>query len=162
MKTLRRTTIMLYSYLNTHLRYVIRALLLALCATATTMWPIQNHATPPSTSTVTRITVGQTARVCGVLTTEHHYGPPNFGENPKTDSTFTAWVLRTLSPVAVIVPGDTKYDTATSRIQLYFQPKRVEHTQIGQAICVTGTSAEATTPGDIAPINITVETITTH
>lgn len=108
------------------------------------------------------ITVGQTAHICGVLTTERHFGPPNFGENPKTDSTFTAWVLRMPSAVTVLVPGDAKYDASTRRVQLYFQTQRHSKARVGQTICVTGMSAAATTPGDIAPVNIAVDSITVH
>ena len=123
--------------------YVVMAgLLLTACASATPTVPI---------------TVGQQAKACGLLTREKHYGPPNFGETPKKDSTFSAWVLRTTEPVRVIVPGHPAHATSTKRIQLYFNRQKDGRAWQDKHLCVSGESAEAITPSDIAPVNITIE-----
>lgn len=103
------------------------------------------------------ITIGKYARVCGVLTTERHFGAPNFGEDPKTDSNFTTWVLKTTSPVTVLTQSNPKHNTVTHRVQLYFKNSDDGARRLGKELCVEGAAAAAVTPGDIAPVNITVK-----
>lgn len=118
-------------------------------------------ATHAGTTPHASITLGQPSRACGVLTTETHFGPPNFGENPKTDAKFTAWVLRTDTPVALISAGDPK-QAVTQRVQLYFPHGKSGQKFVGKRLCATGVSAEPTTPGDIAPVNIAVDATDTQ
>jgi hypothetical protein len=108
------------------------------------------------------ITLGMKASVCGVLTTEKHFGPPNFGENPKTDSTFVAWVIRPDSPVMLTSQKHSR-PNQTDRVQLYFDTGKVTENDgkslLGKHVCASGYSEQPNTPGDIAPANISVDAI---
>lgn len=109
------------------------------------------------------VVLGDMTKVCGKLTAERHFGPPNFGENPKTDSTFIAWVLMPNHPILFVSKNDSANLLNSDRIQIYFNVEKVTRKSrlnlLKKHICVTGYSAEATSPGDIAPLNISVETI---
>jgi hypothetical protein len=45
-------------------------------------------------------------RISGILVLRMTYGPPNYGENPKTDSRFAYWVVKLDYPIAVITGID--------------------------------------------------------
>lgn len=123
-------------------------LLVAGCATAQ-----QNNA----------IVFESKASACGLLTSEKHFGPPGFGENPKTDSTFTAWVLLSDIPIALVNTKHPEKSSKTNRIQLYFNDSKVgtdvRNTMAGKKVCASGHSEEAIAPGDIAPVNLSVESV---
>lgn len=60
-------------------------------------------------------------RLTGRLRMERHWGPPGFGENPKTDSRFVAWILELPRPVAVRthVQGEATRELRLQRIQMF-------------------------------------------
>jgi hypothetical protein len=103
-------------------------------------------------------------RTSGVLHKEIHWGPPNFGENPNTDSKFTAWVLHIDLPFKVknnsidkqkneIVVKDIQLETSnviTSNKIAEFENKH---------IIVEGRLWTASTPGDVTDFNIDVTRI---
>lgn len=109
------------------------------------------------------LVLGERGQACGVLTVEKHFGPPNFGENPSTDTIFSALVLKTATPVALHDPKRPGRARQTDRIQLYFKTGKSNDGEgralVGKHLCVSGASSEAITPSDIAPVNISVEEI---
>lgn len=104
---------------------------------------------------------GQDIRVTGVLQSEIHWGPPNFGETPKTDSKFAAWVLHVDSPFTVVKDeGDGSEGEATvSEIQLElsntFSDEQIA-ALVKKHISVEGSLWMAQTPGDVKDFNISV------
>jgi hypothetical protein len=44
---------------------------------------------------------GESIELSGVLHRQVRWGPPNFGENPKTDSTFVAWTISLSEPLVI-------------------------------------------------------------
>lgn len=62
------------------------------------------------------------SELIGVVETEKHYGPPNYGENPETDRIETIYVLILASPISVVANDGDVFDAASfdnvSRIQL--------------------------------------------
>lgn len=61
------------------------------------------------------------SELAGVVQTEEHYGPPNYGENPETDRIEKIYVLILVSPISVVTNDDVfnaaSFDNV-SRIQL--------------------------------------------
>jgi hypothetical protein len=48
-------------------------------------------------------------KLSGYVITEHEWGPPNFGENPKTDSTFTATLIKLDQPLIFCSSKDANF-----------------------------------------------------
>lgn len=79
----------------------------------------------------------------GKLTVELKYGPPNYGERPKTDVKVRVPVLILDEPVSVRAkPGDGFNANAVQRvrrIQLIFSPEQPYKEFIGKKVFVEGT-----------------------
>jgi len=69
--------------------------------------------------------------VIGTLHHEIHWGPSNFGEDPKTDSKFTAWIVSLKKPVTIDVGKETgdEHPQSVAKIQLSFS---VDSAVVGQ------------------------------
>ncbi len=48
-------------------------------------------------------------KLSGYVLTEREWGPPNFGEDPKTDSTFTATLIKLDTPLTFCDPADASF-----------------------------------------------------
>jgi hypothetical protein len=63
---------------------------------------------------------GATLEITGVLHSVGKWGPPNFGEQPETDSRWTAWIIDL--PTPLVISGGVKFDgklrPAVSQIQI--------------------------------------------
>ncbi|MCU1266970.1 MAG: hypothetical protein JWM21_3288 [Acidobacteria bacterium] len=85
-----------------------------------------------------------TVELKGRLTVRRKYGPPNYGEQPKTDAKVTVPVLVLAKPVSVRgTPGDAQNAMSvkgTRQIQLTFSDLETPYKQfIGKNIVVKGT-----------------------
>lgn len=115
-------------------------------------------ATPPHSN-------GQAIGISGVLHKEIHWGPPNFGENPKTDSKFAAWVLHVDKPFNAIQDSKTGAgkELVVTDIQLELSSV-ISVEQIAafenKHIAVEGKLWKITTPGDVTDFNVSVTKIT--
>ena len=83
-----------------------------------------------------------TVELEGKVITEQKYGPPNYGQNPKTDQKVTVAILVLRDPIDVLAtPGDavnTQVNGVT-RIQLVFTDgKTVDKQLIGKDVLVKG------------------------
>jgi hypothetical protein len=89
-----------------------------------------------------------TSSLSGTLVMERHYGPPNYGENPTTDSVLMVPILVLDAPVSVKgniqKPGeriglDSKSFSNVGRVQLVFStPGRSLRRFVGQHVTATG------------------------
>jgi len=99
--------------------------------------------------------------VSGVLHKEIHWGPPNFGENPSTDSKFIAWILHVDAPFNVKNPfkADRGKEIKVIDVQLELS-STFSNDQIAaladKHVIVEGPLWKATTPGDVTDFNIAV------
>ncbi len=85
-------------------------------------------------------------QISGTLTTEEHYGPPNYGEYPATDMKVWALILVLDTPVDVIVTGHSGPDQdsffGVKRIQITGIPSLQLTNFVGQHIILGGTLFE--------------------
>ena len=98
----------------------------------------------------------------GRLILQWKYGPPNYGEDPKTDSKGRVPILVLTAPVNVRgKPGDEINNESVRgirRIQLVSDPARYRHL-IGKDVVVTGTLFHAHTGHHYTDVLITVSSI---
>jgi hypothetical protein len=98
----------------------------------------------------------------GVLQSETHWGPPNFGESPKTDSKFVAFVLNADYEFEIVKGVEFADPTKIKikRIQLFFPSREYSRKAVnsmkGRHIHVRGSVWTAKTPGDVTDVNLTV------
>ena len=107
----------------------------------------------------------ETIEFSGILHHQVHWGPPNFGEHPRTDSKFTAWIVSVGKPVPVQagVQFAGKSQASVSEIQLSIDPTTF-HSKVlrpldGKMVVATGKFWQASTPGDVTPVVLSVETL---
>jgi hypothetical protein len=96
----------------------------------------------------------------GTLTIKTYYGPPNYGEHPKTDSKEAQWILRLNEPVDVI--GDDRYPETMSvhgirYIQLVLLGRQSE--LIGRKVLAKGTLFHALTAHHHTDVLMDVQSI---
>jgi hypothetical protein len=109
----------------------------------------------------------ESIELSGVLHRQVRWGPPNFGDNPETDSTFIAWIISLSEPLAVHggVQIGGKYQPSVSEIALISYSYKVafdiERLQAldGKLVVVTGKLWPATTPELGTPIILLTKTI---
>jgi hypothetical protein len=101
--------------------------------------------------------------ICGTLHRGTFWGPPGFGENPKTDSTFTVWLLSLREPIIVNFGQDTGEDSErkeVSEIQLIVPTTRALHKNLEQLnralIVASGRLWTGTAPGEVTPVILQV------
>ena len=100
----------------------------------------------------------------GRLVIQNEYGPPNFGENPRTDRKEKVPVLVLAKPINVRgTPGDEYTATSveeTARIQLVFIDTSPAYKQlIGKKILVKGSLFHAHTGHHYTPVLIKVSSL---
>jgi hypothetical protein len=107
---------------------------------------------------------GQIIELSGVLHSDVYWGPPNFGENPETDSTFTAWTISLSEPLFIIGGaqiGD-EFEPSVSDIQLGIPLEMVnsEHLRLldRKLVVATGKLWRGIAQGDVLPIGLDIET----
>ena len=86
----------------------------------------------------------------GRLTIQSKFGPPNYGENPKTDEKVRIAVLVLHRPISVSANDSNDYNSTpvynARQIQLAFITKEIPHKHlIGKDVVVTGTLFHAHT-----------------
>ena len=104
----------------------------------------------------------QAVLLTGRLRQERHWGPPNFGESPKTDSMFVAWILELPRPVVIHAHGDDsklRRDVTLKRIQLQegSVPTEGWKAKLGKVVLVSGKLSTASTGGDVTDVTLDVE-----
>jgi hypothetical protein len=105
-------------------------------------------------------------QLTGTVKMERHYGPPNYGENPQTDSVLIVPVLVLDAPVTVQgSPAASGLDTTTyphvTKMQLVFsKPGTPVKAFNGEKVTVTGKLFEKVTGGDFTDVLVMVEGIT--
>jgi hypothetical protein len=81
-------------------------------------------------------------RLSGVITLQNHFGPPNWGEDPKNDEKVTIAVLRLDAPIDVI--GDPASDINTEtvrsirRVQLVSDIGFIRSGLVGRHVTIEG------------------------
>jgi hypothetical protein len=108
--------------------------------------------------------IAEEVTVSGLLSQRTIWGPPNFGENPTTDSRIIVWIVRLDSPLKTVLgsefgrPGRT---VSEEQLQIFFQPLHPDILQalLRQRIVATGTLEGAVAPGETTRIVMNVETI---
>ena len=109
---------------------------------------------------------GETVELSGIFHSEVIWGPPNFGEEPRTDSQFVAWFIALKEPLVVRgrVEVGGQYYSNVSEIKLSsdftaYKDKLLEPL-IGKLVVVTGKLWRGTVEGDVTPIVIAAKTVT--
>lgn len=104
------------------------------------------------------------AVVSGVLHKEEHWGPPNFGEKPETDSKFHAFVLELDHPLSVTEDKEfgSGKTSEVKKLQLHIPANQIAFaaSNEGRRIKATGTLGVATAPADVIPKNMQASEIT--
>jgi hypothetical protein len=105
----------------------------------------------------------------GTLRTKIAFGPPNFGENPKSDSRFRVYYVRLAKPLNRIQldlppdnqwPANEKYSVVQLRCNDSFKTcERFLKRHIGQAIFAAGSTAWQQYPADVYSVIMTVEAL---
>jgi hypothetical protein len=107
---------------------------------------------------------GETIELSGVLHRQIHWGPPNFGEDPETDSKFVAWIIALSKPL-VIQERSQVIQPSVSEITIFsFSYTGVVDTERlqpldGKLVVVTGRLWPGTTPADVTPVILITKTI---
>lgn len=110
------------------------------------------------------LTYGPGAELEGRLTVEWKYGPPNYGENPKTDSRRKIPIVVLTRPINVRgIPGDEPQSISVQgarRIQLVFGHSSINYKPlVGKDIKVKGALWHAMTGGHYTDVVIFVDSI---
>jgi hypothetical protein len=107
---------------------------------------------------------GETIELSGVLHRKVFWGPPNFGENPETDSKFALWIISLSKPLVILEGAQIQgtFPPSVSEIKLsagttMFKSKLLRPLD-GKLVVVTGRLWLGITPGD-APIAIQMKTV---
>jgi hypothetical protein len=107
---------------------------------------------------------GETIELSGVLHRKVFWGPPNFGENPETDSKFALWIISLSKPLVIREPAKIQgiFPSSVSEIKLFagttmFKSKLLRPLE-GKLVVVTGKLWLGITPGD-SPISIDMKTV---
>jgi hypothetical protein len=107
---------------------------------------------------------GETIELSGVLHRKVFWGPPNFGDEPETDSKFALWIISLRKPLIILKGAQIEgpFPPSVSEIKLaagttMFKSKLLRPLH-GKLVVVTGKLWLGITPGD-APIAIFMKTI---
>ncbi len=105
----------------------------------------------------------QTVTLSGRLRQQREWGPPNFGENPKTDSTYMAWILELDRPVLIHEhhdDGTPRDDVTLKRIQLHELASAGSwKAMVGKAVLASGKMWTASTGGDVTAVTLHTEAL---
>ncbi len=109
--------------------------------------------------------------LAGVITEVHGYGPPGYGENKKTDSRITYWILELQTAITTpCTPERPEWAAmdckAAKRLKLFFpippEGNDLEHvakTMKDHRVLITGIVHRRDTLGEITPIYMNVTNI---
>jgi hypothetical protein len=102
----------------------------------------------------------------GTIRLVHGFGPPGYGESPKSDAHVTYWAIETDMPVTVISDQPDFDCSPTKRLNLFFTGMALEPLMKlpaakwrGQRVTVHGKIHCAETAGEMTSIYMDVETI---
>ena len=98
----------------------------------------------------------------GVVVSKTYYGPPNYGESPKTDSKETQYVLILDSPVDIVGDrSDQTTERGVKRVTLVVNDFKAHHveTLLGSRVEVQGTLFHASTGHHHTKVLINVASI---
>lgn len=101
----------------------------------------------------------------GKLITRMYYGPPNYGENPETDSKQYPFILQLDKPIDVIAEEDDEFNSDKLGItEIQVVPMNKEQTElldqyINKRVIIQGTLFEAIFGGHHREVLIEVEKI---
>jgi len=108
---------------------------------------------------------GGAIEISGVLHQRKSWGPPNYGENPKTDSKYVAWLVFVSLPIPVQGGADIdgKVQSTVSKIQLNI-PMAFDRKSLnlldGKMVLASGKLWKADTAGYVTPVFLSVKTLT--
>lgn len=96
--------------------------------------------------------------ITGLLELESYFGPPGFGENPKTDAKLNTWILKLKAPIRVIGPNHVSPISNITEIQL--NPKQLDLAKYkGYEVKLKGKLYHAHTGFHIKQVLMTVENV---
>ena len=105
-------------------------------------------------------------QLSGKVTKEKHFGPPNFGQDPETDSSFTAWVIKLDYDIAIIPEGSQQASSINkilvSKVQLfYFKDDTLSTLSSfdGSHVIVYGTLRISSSGGQVTPLFLQVKRV---
>jgi len=103
------------------------------------------------------------AMISGKLVRRMVWGPPNYGENPKTDAQYHAWFVVLDDPVRVMtgpdVGGPPKL-TIAREIQVRWTAAQGDYSKFGNAhVVVRGKLFTQISPSDYTPVIIQASTV---
>lgn len=110
---------------------------------------------------------GEVIEFSGILHSDEQWGPPNFGENPETDSKFTAWIISVNPPIPIkggVRFGEETWNTAT-KIQISIGTMGLDRKFLapldGKMVVATGNLWDATAPADVTPVVLSLAKLET-
>ncbi len=108
---------------------------------------------------------GETIKFSGVLRHEERWGPPNFGENPGTDSKFIVWIVDLGKPITILGGAQIggKSQASVSEIQLNIDPMKFRDEKLqpldGKMVIAAGKLWRAKSQGDVTPVVVALRTV---
>jgi len=102
--------------------------------------------------------------LAGVLSKQVVWGPPNFGENPKTDQQVPVWILSLEYPVPVQINTEFTASRKVIRIkklQLHVEGGPLDEisSHLGRRTVVTGSLWTAVGPAEVTPVTMNVVSV---
>lgn len=98
--------------------------------------------------------------VSGILQKEEHWGPPNFGENPATDSKIKILVLTLDHPLQVLEDKEfgSGKRTSVAKLQLHVSSERIAFasSQERKRVKVSGSLSIAVGPAEMTAVTMNV------
>lgn len=94
----------------------------------------------------------------GTLVREVRYGPPNYGENPKTDKRMRIWVLKLSQPISMCSDPTGSALEGIREVQVFF--KQAPTTLRGRVVHARGTVEQATLGPQLTPVVMYVQRVT--
>jgi hypothetical protein len=96
-------------------------------------------------------------KVTGSIFTKEYFGPPNYGENPSTDSRERFYFIALDRPLCVAGDrkGDQKAENTVKTMEMVYYPGTFQKIWLGKHVSVTGTLFHAITAHHHSPVLIT-------
>ena len=107
---------------------------------------------------------GNQVQLCGTLKREMHWGPPGFGETPKSDIKWVAWLLVLRKPTVFYHKGDNGENIAEelTRVQIGLGSHEFDdqlRRAVDSQIVVGGKIWSASSQGDVTPVVIWISSM---
>jgi hypothetical protein len=97
-------------------------------------------------------------QISGTMTGVKEFGPPGYGENPKTDDKYTAWILRLDDPLAVVEPRDEFHEggkIAVKDIQVWISETYHDYAALrGKHVVIQGELGGRETSNEVRRVRI--------